>query len=329
MRLKETLAAFACGAVAIMAWHSLTVDVGAQAVDDDTLIACIDRENAMRVIAPEGSCAAGERKIPLKLPKVEKPCEKARQANIDGLRRRIAELEGRADERVLDRKAMAPFEVVNEAGVVVFSVKGPAEGEPVGRTEIFNDTGGRVAVIAASDQGGSVTVESGVSRPYLGEVTGPAVATTLHAFGDYADLGVRVRATTKLELGRRRDGRYGLLIYGDSDAVVAGLGESDAGSGVALVADANGNSRVSVHCTAGTGAGEARILDAAGKIVASLSGAGLGESGVLQLRNNGEVVMVEAGVLQTGIGVVRAGPGAFQHGIGFLGLPASWIEGKK
>ena len=329
MRVKDTIAAFACGAVAVIAWHALIADVGAQAGDEDTLIACIDRENAMRVIAPEGSCAAGERKIPLKLPKVEKPCDKARQANIDGLRQRIAELEGRADQRVLDRKALAPFEVVNEAGVVVFSVKGPAEGGQVATTEIFNDTGGRVAVVAASDEGGSVSVESGVSRPYVGDVTGPAVATTLHAFGNYADLSIRVRADKKLELGRRPDGRYGLLLYGAGEDVVAGLGESDAGSGVALVADAQGNTRVSVNCTAGTGSGEARILDAAGKIVASFSGAGLGESGVLQLRNNAEVVMVEAGVLQTGIGAVRAGPGAFQHGLGFLGLPASWIEGKK
>jgi hypothetical protein len=65
------------------------------------------------------------------------------------------------------------------------------------------------------------------------------------------------------------------------------------------------------------------------KVIASLSGAGVNGSGVLQLRNNADTVMVEAGVLDTGIGVVRAGPGAFQHGLHWIGLPASYNEGTK
>ena len=224
---------------------------------------------------------------------------------------------------------MAPFEVVNEAGIVVFSVNGPSPGAQVGGTEIFNETGGRVAVIAANSEGGSVSVESGVSRPFTNEVSGPAVSANLHTFGDYADFSLRVVTQKKLELGRRENGRYALRMFGTQEKVVAGLGESDDGLGVATVSDASGNPRASLNCTAGTASGEARILDAAGKVVASLSGAGIGGSGVLQLRNNADTVMVEAGVLDTGIGVVRAGPGAFQHGIMFLGLPASYIEGKK
>ena len=39
--------------------------------------------------------------------------------------------------------------------------------------------------------------------------------------------------------------------------------------------------------------------------------------------------MVNAGVFPSGIGAVRAGPGAFQHGLMFIPLPASYIEGKK
>ena len=39
--------------------------------------------------------------------------------------------------------------------------------------------------------------------------------------------------------------------------------------------------------------------------------------------------MVEAGTLDTGIGLVKAGPGAFQPGFGPLGLPGSYIAGKK
>lgn len=329
MTLKETLATFACGAATIVTMHMLMADVGAQGDDDDKLIACINSEKAMRVINPEASCAAGEKKIPLKLPKVPRECDKAREANIADLQKRIAELEGRGDERLLDRTAMAPFEVVNEAGIVVFSVKAPDVGGFPGATEIFNETGGRVAVVAANAEGGSMSVESGVSRPYSGSVSGAAVSANLHAFGEYADLSVSVGTTKKLDLGRRSDGRYSFRVYGNNEAIVAGIGESDAGSGVALVADAKGQARATLNCTAGTVSGEARILDGSDKVIASLSGAGQAGSGVFQLRNNADIVMVEAGVLPSGIGAVRAGPGAFQHGLHWIGLPASWIEGKK
>jgi hypothetical protein len=307
----------------------LIVDVGAQSEKDEPLIVCANSEGVMRVIDPDGACAAGERKIPLRLPKVELPCEKAREADIGALQRRIAELEGRADERLLDRKALAPFEVVNEAGIVVFSVKGTSPGDHVAATEIFNDTGGRVAVIAANSEGGSVSVESGVNRAFTGEVDGPAVSANLHTFGNYADLSLTVVAEKKLELGRRENGRYALRLFGAQEKVVAGFGESEGGAGIALVADANGNPRAAINLLTEGGSGVARIIDGAGKEVATLSGAGAAGSGLLQLRNNADTVMVEAGVLDTGIGVVRAGPGAFQHGKMFVGLPASWIEGRK
>ncbi len=328
MTLKEMLAAFAFGAAASVMMHTLMVDVDAQG-EDNELIACISGDNAMRVIDPEGSCGSGERKIALRMPKVQLPCEKERQADIAKLQSRIAELEGRGDEGILNNTAMAPFEVVNEAGIVVFSVKGPPQGDHVGGAEIFNETGQRVAVVATNREGGSVSVESGVQRPYTAEVNGAAVSTTLHAFGNYADLSVNVRADKKLDLGRRDNGRYGLRLFGAPDKVVAGLGESDAGLGVATISDASGTPRATLNCTAGTASGEARILDATGPVIASLSGAGVNGSGVLQLRNNADTVMVEAGVLDTGIGVVRAGPGAFQHGLMFTGLPASFIEGRK
>jgi hypothetical protein len=329
MTLKETLATLACGAATIVTVHVLMADVGAQGDDDEKLIACINSENAMRVINPEGSCSAGEKKIPLKLPKVPRPCEKAREANIADLLKRIAELEGRGDERLLDRTAMAPFEVLNEAGIVVFSVKAPDVGGYPATTEIFNETGGRVAVVAANGEGGSMGVESGVSQPYTSGVSGAAASAALHAFGEYADLSVHVGTKKKLDLGRRSDGRYGFRVYGENDAIVAGIGESDAGSGVALVADAKGQARATLNCTAGTGSGEARILEASDKVIGLLSGAGQAGSGVFRLSNNTDTVMVEAGVLPSGIGAVRAGPGAFQHGLHWLGLPASWIEGKK
>jgi hypothetical protein len=48
---------------------------------------------------------------------------------------------------------------------------------------------------------------------------------------------------------------------------------------------------------------------------------------LLQLRNSEGVTMVEAGTIKS-VGLVLAGPGAFRHGLHFVGLPASYIEGK-
>jgi hypothetical protein len=319
MRLKQMLTAFGFGAVASVIAHTLIVDLDAQSGEDDKLVVCVNTEGTMRKIDPDASCRAGEQKLPLKLPKVQLPCEKEREADIAKLQNRIAELEGRGDERILDRTAMAPFEVVNEAGIVVFSVKAPPSGDYVVATDIFNETGERVAHFAANDEGGGFGVESGVSNMSAGII----------AFGNYADFSVRGATGKKLEMGRRENGRYGLRIFGAPDKMVAGIGESEGGSGIAVVADAAGNPRVAINLLTESGAGLARIIDASGNAVATLSATGQGGSGLLQLLNNADTVMVEAGVLDTGIGVVRAGPGAFQHGIMFAGLPASYIEGKK
>jgi hypothetical protein len=94
------------------------------------------------------------------------------------------------------------------------------------------------------------------------------------------------------------------------------------------VFDAAGNKRVRLDCESAQGSGMVAVSNVDGLDVAMLSARAAGSSGLLQLTNGSGTVMVEAGVLATGIGAVRAGPGGFQHGLGFLGLPASYIEGK-
>jgi hypothetical protein len=48
----------------------------------------------------------------------------------------------------------------------------------------------------------------------------------------------------------------------------------------------------------------------------------------MRLYNNVGAPMVEAGVNEANIGVVRAGPASFAPGVGILGLPGSYIAGK-
>lgn len=332
MTWQEALSRCCCGAVLVLVAHAWFGAVAAQQ-PEDAVDVCIDEGGEMRLIDSDGTCGGGERQVRLKHPQVERPCEAANLAAVETLARRVAELESRGDERILDRTAIAPFEVVNEAGTPMFSVTPPDAGNPIAGANVFNETGARVANIAMNLEGGSVNVHSGAVRPYLPPSGDPidvsAVSATLSAFGEYLGVTVYTQSDIRLTLGRRSTGRYGLEVFGKSGKAVAGFGESQAGSGLAMVFDATGLPRAAVNVESATGSGIASVVDAAGQVVTALRANGSGGSGLLQLRNNADVVMVEAGTLDTGIGVVRAGPGAFQHGLGFLGLPASYIEGKK
>lgn len=329
MRRTTLLPAFAWGMAAAVAAHVWLAEVDVRAEDDEVVDVCVNAEGVMRMIDPEATCAPDERRLRLKEP--PEPCPERPKADLEGMQRRVAELESRGDERILSRTAIAPFEVVNEAGITVFKVDAPGpEGSLPATTVISNDIGARVAVIAANDSGGAVTVESGTRRPVADGVSASAVSAMLNAFGQYAGVDILVGSNRRVDLGRAESGRYGLRIYGPNGKMVAGVGESQAGSGLVMVLDAAGNHRARLSRDAATGAGVVAVTNAAGLDVAVLSALGYGGSGLLQLRNQWDVVMVEAGTLDTGIGVVRAGPGAFQHGLGpMLGLPASYIEGKR
>jgi hypothetical protein len=326
MKLRETLSSFVLGAAMAVGVHLWFADVAAQQGDDDAVLdVCVSGDGTMRQIAPAANCPSGDRRIRLKAPHLTPPCEKKTAADIAALEARVATLEGHSGEGLFDQKAIAPFNVVNEVGNVVFSVKEQGPQLPIS-ADIFNHSGQRVAILAANDMGGAVSLLSVASGS---DGTGPSAA--LDAFGDYADFTVHGSTGKRLELGRRSEGgRYGLLFFGAGEKRVAGFGESQAGSGIAVVFDAEGRQRASMYVDSETNAGIVHITDAAEKSMAELSGRGYGGSGLLQLKNASEETMVEAGVLDTGIGVVRAGPGAFQHGFGpMIGLPASYIEGKK
>lgn len=322
--VRESLWAFALGVTTVAVAHTMFVDVAAQA-DEDAVVVCANPEGVMRQVGSSATCPTGERRLVLKPPKYERPCERELLPDLAAFGRRLETLEGRQDEHLLDRTAIAPFHVVNEAGINVFSVE--ANGSDAATTTIANATGAAVARVLASPVGGDVSVLSGVLRPGTFSAETPGVQSSLFSFGDRSGLDVLVGATTPVTLGRR-EGTYALALS-RMGIQVAAIGESSVGSGLAMVNDTDGNTRVSLHPTDQTGPGIARIVDAAGKTVAALSATGPGGSGLLQLRNDADVVMVEAGMYKTGIGAVRAGPGAFQHGKGFIGLPASFIEGAK
>ena len=284
----------------------------------------------MRLVTAEATCSAGERRVALKAPEIEKSCEKERQGAVAGLRNRIAALEGKGDAGA-PSKVTAPFEVVNERGTIVFSVEESLGGDLPALTRFFNETGARVATIAAREGGGELTVSSfGPPAGASGASASSGIEATLSTWGDYADFTVNANSNIRLELGRRRvSGNYGLSTFNAGGKLAAGLGSTKDGSGIALIFDALGRSRIALECEAANGPGMVKVLNAATVPVVTLSGKGAAESGFVQLTNNAGEPMVNAEVFPTGLGAVRAGPGAFQHGIMFLPLPASYIEGKK
>jgi len=332
MKVIGRLSAFACGVAAVVVMHALVGGVHARTEEDDAIYACADAEGIMRRTEEEVPCHPGERRIVLKYPPLEQPCDKQPRRDLTGLQRRVAELEAHVDYGRLSSPVIAPFEVVNEADIRVFVVEAPNPAAPeLAATEIFNDVGARVAVIATNQGGGAVSVFSGSTKPLdvAPSVSAPVFSATIRARDTDAGVTISGESDRRLELGRSEEGRYSLRVFGPNHKMIAGIGESEAGSGIIVVADAAGNPRVRLSRQASSGGGQVVVTNAAGIPVATMSGSGHGGSGLLQLTNGSGAVMVEAGVLDTGVGAVRAGPGAFQHGIMFLGLPGSYINGKK
>lgn len=325
MNIKETLCAFVLGIVSIVMVHALYVEVGAQS-DDDAIVAAVNEEGRMRLIDPESNPGPGERKVLLRPPEYEPECKVKTNADVAGMRNRVAALEANTDEGA-NEKATAPFEVVNEAGTVVFSVV-EQQGDLPALTRFFDDTGARTAMIAARGGGGEVSVFSARPSGGAGQATS-GVDTTISAWGDYADLSVTVNSEVRLRAGRRPKGNYALSTFNASGKLVAGMGETDYGAGIALITDAAGKTRIAAHTETGDGAGVLQVFDAAILPVATLSGRGAAGSGLFQLTNKAGEPMVNAEVFPSGIGAVRAGPSTFQHGLMFIPLPGSYIQGRQ
>ena len=308
----DRIPAFAAGVAASAIAFTVFVPLEAQE-NRRVIVACADAEGTMRLNDPPGPCRPGERRLVLKAPELEDPKkdEEPKDKRVAELDDRLKALEERNRlGRLLGSRVVAPFEVTDEAGRRVFYVE-------EGSVRLYNTGGAAVARIVANEHGGYFEGRS---------ATAPVTA----AIGSSdQQVGVIVQESDKrrVSLGRNNQGNYGVRIYNASEKLVAGLGQSEAGSGIAVVADAQGNPKAQMYSLP-AGAGMVEVVNASGVGVATMSAAGHGGAGMLQLTNGSGTVMVEAGVLPTGIGVVRAGPAGFNSGVGFVGLPSSLIQGK-
>jgi hypothetical protein len=310
--LIDKLPAFVAGVVAAAIAFLLYGTVSAQE-NKKVIVACADADGTMRLNDPPGPCRPGERRLVLKVPELEDPKkDEPKDAKVAELDKRLRALEGRNQRgRLQSNRVTAPFEVVDESGKRVFYVD-------VGMVQSYNASGTVVARIVANDHGGYFEGRSATS----------SISAAIGSSGQRVGVILQENDRRRVSLGRNEQGRYGLRVFGATEKMVAGLGESAVGTGAGLVADADGTVKARMYSTQ-TGAGMIEVLNGQGKGVATLSGAGLNGAGLLQLTNAAGTVMVEAGVSKDGIGVVRAGPAGFNSGVGFVGLPASFIQGRK
>jgi hypothetical protein len=109
-----------------------------------------------------------------------------------------------------------------------------------------------------------------------------------------------------------------------SGKVLAGIGQGAANTGTAIVNDEHGATRASMFVQSDVP--YIRVYGSGGTTIAALT-QGKAGGGLLDIFSSSGARMVAAGVTESGVGMVAAGPAGFKSGMGLLGLPGSYIVG--
>ena len=311
MHIFSKLPSFACGMAVALVASALYVEVRAQS-GREAVDVCATTTGTLRLATAGVACQPGERRIRLRQPEIEEPKEepKADDAKrLAELAKKVSDLEESRKSRQLGSRVYAPFEVVNKEGYQVFVVEED-------QVKFLNATGTMVARVVMADDGGYFEARSTSKdlRAVIGtRVQRPAVL-------------ILEDGKDRMSLGRTDNGGFSLRVLEAGGKLVAGLGTTDKGDGLAVVADKQGAPRVLMSVLP-DGGGSLEVRNVQGKLAAHLFGTAQG-NGKMQLFNSAEVTMVEAGTNEANVGVVRAGPAGFHPGVGILGLPGSFIAGR-
>ncbi|HTT24838.1 MAG TPA: hypothetical protein VMG82_38340 [Candidatus Sulfotelmatobacter sp.] len=266
---------------------------------------CIGSDSILRSPA-SGICPRGTQKIELSGPEINKadpgndalgPVPLSNQSPsdpLDAIERRIAELE-----------KTSVFEVVDHQGRVILSI-GP------GRMQLYNPSGTVVAAMGATAYGGAFAARSSDGK----------VTTSISALNSRLDLRIAEGDFTWLDVGRQEAGNYSLKIP-MSDKVIAGIGESKAGTGAIVIGDGSGRPRAAMEVNAGKGSFD--IFNADGHGIASLTESGNG-GGLLVLTDAASNAKVMMKSNDNRYGVVMAFPPKLLY-LPKSGFPASYMLG--
>ena len=309
-RMVTRLAAFACGAVVALVVVVSRQDLGAASTD--TIHTCAAADGTLRLTGATVPCAPEERRVRIKVRAPEDADCKEDDERLQKLEHRLKDLEYRERQGTLrGRRVRAPFEVVTKQGGRLLRIEE--------QNVTFYNGGGRPVVwIEADASGGFLQAQS----------TAGDHEVLLGAQDSRSHLVITEKGNTRVDLGRRENGRYSLQVFGPQNTMVAGIGQSEAGSGIMVIGDAAGTPKVlmSLH-KLGDGGTHLQVANAAGGIVGTMSAAAGG--GQLQLTNAAGTSMVEAGLTEANVGVVRTLPGNCHFGVGIVGVIPNCIVGRR
>lgn len=309
-KVLARLSAFACGAVVALVVLVSRQDLGAAA--SITIHTCAAADGTLRVTESNVPCQPEERRVRLQLPRPKDPECQEDDGRMEKLENRLKDLEARDRRGTLrGRRVVAPFEVVTKKDGRLLRIEEQ-------NATFYNHTGKPVVWMEADGSGGLLQTQS---------VNGDREAT-IAAQDRRAHLLIKETAKDRIDLGRRANGRYSLQVYGKQGKQVVGFGQSAAGSGLIAIADAAGTDKVkmAIHKPADGGV-RVEVMNNAGTMVASMSASAA--AGQFQLTDAAGASMVEAGLTEANVGVVRTLPGTCHFGVGILGLVPNCIVGKR
>lgn len=307
--LVARLSAFGCGAVVATVLIASRQEV--IAASSKTIHTCATADGTLRVADAAMPCQPEERRVRIQIPDKEDPECKADDARTEKLEKRLKDLEGRDKAGTLrGRRVIAPFDVVTEKGATLLHID---EEE----TTLYN-RGQKPVVWIIADESGGMLHTMAIDRSRISSVI---------AKDKIAQLVIREKDQDHIDLGRRANGRYGLQVFGASNKIVGYLGQSEAGTGLATIADSAGTFKTTMYIQSPGGEGRLQVANAAGTVVGVMQASGRGSS-PFQLSDATGKAMVEAGLMENGAGVVRAGPEFRGFGVGIVGLVPSMIMGK-
>jgi hypothetical protein len=213
-----------------------------------------------------------------------------------------------AFERRLREVEQSPLlEVVNDRGNPILSV------EPQG-VRVFNSSLLNVADVLASEEGGVFKGRSADHR----------VEASIGALGGKGGVWITENGITRLELARRSEGNYSLVVPSGIDGAIAGIGVSRAGTGAVVIGDRAGRMKASMLVTDEKGAVGIRNGRGAGVLSLSQNAAG---GGLFVIGDATSEPMVKMTVNDDRYGVVLAGPIAGFPLVPSTGLPGSYFLG--
>jgi hypothetical protein len=304
------VAAFICGAVVAIVTLFARQDLSAApAIFVHT---CAATDGTLRYSEATVPCGPDERRIRITVPGKKDPeCNDDKQ-RVQKLENRLKDLENRDRMGTLrGRRVKAPFEVVTKDGGRLLRIEEQ-------NVTFYNRDRKPVVWILADASGGMLQAQT---------VDG-AREVTLAAQDARSHLAVKEQGNVRVDVGRRAVGRYSTQFFGATGKQVAALGQSEAGSGILLVGDGAGTTKVSMHINRLTNGGtRVEVANAPGEVVGWMSAASGG--GQLRILTADGVVKAEAGLTVDDVGVVRTFPGNCHSGVGILGVIPDCILGRR